>query len=53
MKKIINFLPVYTPTLFGVGDNGVIYFVLPGVPNEKKYLNQFLESFYYKAYKIL
>jgi len=52
-KTMINFLPVYTPTLYGVGNNGVIYFVLPGVPNEKDYLKQFLEAFYYKAYKIL
>jgi len=43
----------YAPTLYGVGQNGNIYFILPGVPNEKDYLKQFLESFYYKAISLL
>ena len=52
-KKLLKYLPIYTPTLYGVGKNGNIYFVLPGVPKEKDYLKKFLESFYYKSYTLL
>jgi len=52
-KKYSTFLPNYTPTLFGAGYNGKIYFILPGVPNEKEYLEKFLTDFYVKAFQIL
>ncbi len=52
-KKYKRFLPLYWPTIYGVDNQGIIYFVLPGVPEEKEYLRQFLTEFYYKAYNLL
>jgi len=49
-SRYIKFLPNYAPTLFGMGRKGKIYFILPGVPTEKEYLRNFLDSFYYKAF---
>ena len=40
-----QFIPHYSPTIFGVG-NEKIYFVLPGIPGEKEYLEEFLIVFY-------
>ncbi len=52
-KKYRKFLPIYSPTIYGVDERGIVYFILPGVPAEKEYLKKFLLSFYYKAYNIL
>ena len=52
-KKYKRFLPLYWPTIYGVDSQGIIYFVLPGVPDEKGYLKQFLTEFYYKTYNLL
>ncbi len=51
--KYYKFSPNYTPTIFGVSENGRIYFVLPAVPEEKLFLKDFLWNFYYKAYPLL
>jgi len=48
-----KFNPNYTPAIFGVGSNGKILFVLPGVPGEKEYLYNFLSNFYGKSIELL
>jgi hypothetical protein len=48
-----RFTPRYSPALFGVSGNGDILFILPGVPGEKKYLNEFLIDFYSRSIEIL
>jgi len=53
MKEFKKFIPLYAPTLIGVSRNRNIYFVLPGVPYAKEYLEQFLIDFYYKAYPLI
>ncbi|MCP4218974.1 MAG: hypothetical protein GY765_30350 [bacterium] len=47
------FVPYYAPTLYGVSGTGKILFVLPGVPDEKEYLQDFLVNFYRKRLDIL
>jgi len=42
--------PWYTPTIIGVSPQGIILFTLPGVPNEKEYLETFLNALYGKTY---
>ena len=48
-----RFIPNYSPTIFGVGGNGKIYFVLPGIPGEKEYLEEFLIVFYNQNLSLL
>jgi hypothetical protein len=43
-----DFIPLYSPTTIGVSTRGDIFFIMPGVPNEKEYIEKFLLSFYYK-----
>ena len=52
-KNFKKYSPHYWPTLIGVSKGNRIMFVLPGVPNEKEYLLNFLEEFYKEAYSIL
>jgi hypothetical protein len=52
-KNFKKYSPHYWPTLIGVSKGNRIMFVLPGVPNEKEYLLNFLEEFYKEAYPIL
>ncbi len=52
-KKYNRFLPLYSPTIYGIDSQGIVYFILPGVPAEKEYLKKFIMTFYYKAYDIL
>lgn len=47
-----NYQPWYAPTMIGVSPNGKIIFTMPGVPGEKEYLKNFLESLYAKTYPI-
>ncbi|MGD2090288.1 MAG: hypothetical protein PVH61_29195 [Candidatus Aminicenantes bacterium] len=47
------FNPLYTPALYGVTGNGEILFIFPGVPGEKRYLNDFLINFYSKSIELL
>jgi len=48
-KKFKRFSPNYYPTIIGVSPREEILFVLPGVPNEKEYLINFLNDFFKKA----
>lgn len=52
-KDFKKYAPHYWPTLIGVSKGNKVMFVLPGVPNEKEYLLNFLEEFYQEAYRIL
>jgi hypothetical protein len=52
-KKFKKFTPIYAPTLIGVSKHNKIFFIIPGVPNEFEYLEQFLNSFYEKAYSLI
>lgn len=52
-SKFKQYLPHYWPTLVGVSQKNNILFVLPGVPNEKEYILEFLNSFYKSAYSLL
>jgi hypothetical protein len=48
-----KYIPWYTPSIVGVSPiDGKIIFMLPGVPGEKEYLENFLESLYSKLYPI-
>lgn len=47
-----DFLPYYSPSIVGVSPNGIVLFTLPGVPEEKDYLEKFLNSFYEKIYPL-
>jgi hypothetical protein len=53
VKKYKRFLPQYAPTLIGVSKKKRIFFVLPSVPYEKEYLEQFLLEFFRKAYPLI
>jgi hypothetical protein len=53
LKRYKKFIPPYAPTLFGVSQNNEIFFILPSVPNETNYLEQFLADFHHKAYPLL
>ena len=52
-NKSRRFVPWYTPAIIGVSPiNGQVIFTIPGVPGEKKYLADFLQSLYEKLYPI-
>jgi hypothetical protein len=51
-SRFKNFIPIYSPTTVGVSTNGEIYFVLPGVPGEKEYIESFLMNLYFKLQRI-
>ena len=53
MNKFRKFVPQYVPTIIAVSKSKKIMFVLPAVPNENEYFEQFIESFYNKAYPLL
>jgi hypothetical protein len=49
--KYHRFIPWYTPAITGVSPvDGEIIFTIPGVPGEKEYLVDFLQSLYEKLY---
>lgn len=52
-KTFKKFSPHYAPTIFGVSGSGRVLFVLPGVPEQKDYLNNFLVNFYGKSMELL
>ncbi len=52
VKKYKKFIPWYTPAIVGVSPKGDIIFQIPGVPGEKKYLEDFLDSLYGKLYPV-
>mgnify|MGYP000940992660 CR=1 FL=1 len=47
VSKYKQFMPLISPCLIGVSKEKAILFVLPSVPDQEKYLQEFLESFYY------
>jgi len=47
-SRFRDFIPLYSPATIGVSTRGDIFFVMPGVPDEKEYIENFLLSFYYK-----
>ncbi len=52
-EKYRDYIPWYTPCIMGVSPiDGEIIFTIPGVPGEKEYLENFLESLYSKLYPI-
>lgn len=51
-SKYRKFFPFFSPTIIGVSPKGGIIFILPGVPGEKSYLKNFLNSTYNKLYPI-
>jgi thiol-disulfide isomerase/thioredoxin len=53
LKGYKKYKPFYNPTLIGVSKSKKILFILPGVPKEKEYLENFLDEFSRKAYPIL
>lgn len=53
VKKWKRYIPVYAPTLFGVGPEGIIYFMLPCVGLEEIYLHEYLAEFMRKAHYLL
>lgn len=53
VSKWKKFIPNYAPTLFGVGQDGRIYFVLPCVGFEEHYLVEYLDEFERKAAYLL
>lgn len=48
-----RFFPNYSPSMFGVGEDGRIYFVIPGVPEEKEYFENFLVNLYGRILPLL
>jgi len=52
-KRWKRYDPIYAPTLFGVGPDGIIYFILPCVGLEETYLPGYLAEFMRKARYLL
>jgi len=50
--KYKKYIPFYAPSIIGVSPKGYIIFTLPGVPGEKAYLENFLNSIYGRLYPI-
>jgi hypothetical protein len=46
-------IPQYTPALVGLSKKSDLFFIIPGVPGEKEYLESFLNSIYHKVYSYL
>jgi thiol-disulfide isomerase/thioredoxin len=53
VKQFKQYIPYYWPSIMGVDRKGKIYFVLPAVPGESEYLEEFLQTFYYSFYERL
>ena len=53
LEKYKKYIPPYAPSILGISQMGKLYFVLPGVPKEKEYVEQFLTEFYNKVYPTL
>jgi len=48
-RKLKRFLPLHSPSLVGVTSRGQVLFILPGVPGQARYLEDFLFALYQKA----
>jgi hypothetical protein len=49
LKKWRRYDPVYAPTLFGIGPDGNVYFILPCVGLEESYFYAYFSEFVRKA----
>ncbi|MCK5056794.1 MAG: hypothetical protein KAT34_09080 [Candidatus Aminicenantes bacterium] len=49
-NKYKQYLPSYTPTIFGVSPSGKIILVLPGINDQSIYLKGILSSLYWKLH---
>ena len=47
-SKYKMYIPRYSPAIVGTSQKGEIFFVMPGVPGEKEYIENFLYGLYYK-----
>ena len=48
-----NLIPKYTPAVVGLSKKSDLFFILPGVPGGRDYLERYLYSFYQKVYSYL
>lgn len=46
-----KYTPAYWPCLMGVDKQNNLCFILPSLPDQNNYLEDFLQSFYYKYYQ--
>ncbi|MGD2085962.1 MAG: hypothetical protein PVH61_07250 [Candidatus Aminicenantes bacterium] len=51
--KFNLYAPIYAPTLMGVSKKGHIHFIIPGLPDQAENLENFIITFYNKAYPLL
>lgn len=52
-RKLKKFYPVYAPTLYAIGSDGTIYFMLPCIGTEEVYFRDYLSEFMLKASYLL
>ncbi len=52
-RKFRGLIPRYSPAIVGLSKKSDLFFVIPGVPGEKEYLDFFLNSLYNKVYPYL
>ncbi len=53
LEQYKKYVPPYAPSILGISQKGKIYFILPGVPKAKEYLQKFLAEFHHKVYPAL
>lgn len=51
--KYKRYIPFYSPTIVGTSRKGDIFFILPGVPGTKEYIENFLHGLYHKLLPFL
>lgn len=44
-SRASKFIPNFTPAIVGTSNKGTIYFVVPGIPNQKEFFTTFLVEF--------
>jgi hypothetical protein len=52
-EKFRKLIPKYTPAIVGLSKKSDLFFILPGIPGEKDYLEMFLYSVSQKVYSFL
>jgi len=52
-ERYRKFIPMYTPTLFGVANSGKIIFIMPGSVMQSGQIENFLVAAYSKTYHLL
>ena len=53
IKNLKKFRPPYSPSLVGVDKHGRIHFVIPSVPHQREYLENFLYNFFERAFPLI